>query len=521
MLRPAIDRVLHDKDGWRLDRLVTGFGVLLVVLVIVALPFPLDAALLAAPLVAVVLLVHPVLMPLGILASVPVQDLAPVPEGVPLTATRAAVAGSLAIAPILIFGRIVAFRFSRFILIGVLYVATLAVSLWSVDTPATGYPEIYRWIIALLAFWLVLQFIRTRRQVIATLLLMAGIAIVQGVLGALQALLGIGPESFEIGPGFSRAYGTFGMPNSYAAYIEIVALPLIPVTVWALIETWRRFGAFRRARVAGFLASTQERRGLVLIVVATLVLGAGAAAGMAGMAMSFSRGGWLGTAAALFVMVILLGRRTVVASTITAFAIGIVLFAGASGTVLTVLEDRFSQLVEQAQIGDIRGVPVTDENFAAVERMAHWQTAIAMWDSSPWTGIGVGEFDNRFKEFAVHPDFIDSQGHAHNYYLHVLAETGVLGLLAYLALIGAGFWVGWRAYRSPDGLASAIGIGAIGVTTALTVHNMFENLHVLNISIQLMAVWALAVIVTLRDFTVSRYREASNRETHMLYDFSR
>ena len=117
-----------------------------------------------------------------------------------------------------------------------------------------------------------------------------------------------------------------------------------------------------------------------------------------------------------------------------------------------------------------------------------------MWQEHQWLGVGVGNFNERFEEFAVHPNFDQSQGHAHNYYLHLMAESGLAGLLAYIVVLIAAMNLGWRAYKSTDGLTRAIGIGAIGVTVVLAAHNMFEKLHVLNISVQILVVWAVAAV---------------------------
>ncbi len=41
---------------------------------------------------------------------------------------------------------------------------------------------------------------------------------------------------------------------------------------------------------------------------------------------------------------------------------------------------------------DVLSIEVNDENFAIVERIAHWFAALRMWDSSPWLGIGPGNY---------------------------------------------------------------------------------------------------------------------------------
>jgi O-antigen ligase len=113
--------------------------------------------------------------------------------------------------------------------------------------------------------------------------------------------------------------------------------------------------------------------------------------------------------------------------------------------------------------------------------------------SDPWLGIGIGNFNYRFSDFYV-AGWPNSQGHAHNYYLQALAETGGIGLTAYLILLlvalGGGFW----AVRRVTGVDRALVIGGLGILAALMLHNFFENLHVLNLGIHWAAVLALFVI---------------------------
>jgi cell division protein FtsW (lipid II flippase) len=67
-----------------------------------------------------------------------------------------------------------------------------------------------------------------------------------------------------------------------------------------------------------------------------------------------------------------------------------------------------------------------------------------------------------------------------------------VGLAAYLALIGS---VAWRAINAARKATApferAIAIGCCGMIAAVAGHNLFENLHVLNLGIQLAVAWAL------------------------------
>ncbi len=467
-----------------------------VVIVLAFIPMPFNIGILFAPVATVILLLNPILLVLGLVISVPVQDVGPLPEDVPITVTRVFFGAALLLLPLILIRRQTPIRWSWILasLLGLM--GAMLVSLLNAGDLGSSFEELYRWFVALVAIWLTLQFLETRRHIVIGLALIAILAIAQGGLGLGQAITGAGPSSFQIGAGFSRAFGTFGMPNSFAAYMEMVTLPLIPLSIWAGVRASAHVREYLRVRPSGFLASKELRSRAIVSAALFALFAIGMIIGLSAIAVSFSRGGWVGTIAGIAVIVILLGRRAILTTAVSALLLTFGLLIGASGAILTVIEERFVQLVDQVRIGDVRGMPVTDDNFAAIERMSHWQTAIAMWDQYPWLGVGVGNFDDRFTEFAVHPQFSESQGHAHNYYLHLLAETGLLGLAAYVVLAITVLVVGWRAYRHPDALARAIGIGVLGTTTALLVHNIFENLHVLNITVQMGFFWGIAILVT-------------------------
>jgi O-antigen ligase len=479
--------------GYR-NQVLVGLTVLIVVSLILLIPTPLNAGALAGPVIALLLLSKPILLPLGLVASVPVQDALPLPEDVPITATRVMTGLIVVLLPLVLIRTRATPRYWMLPLLTVAILVVMIISLWNATDLSPGYAELYRWLVALFALLIVLMFIRTREQVLSAFAIVATLAIAQGGFGLFQSLTGAGPASFQISSGFSRAFGTFGMPNSFAAYMEMVTIPLIPLAIWTGTRFLASLRCYRIKRLQGYIPSRGERREVLTTLLLLVLVTAGATIGLASIAASFSRGGWLGTITALGIMILLMGRRTIFVSSLAVVVLALALIIGAGGAVISTIGERFGQIAEQVQIGDIRGVPVTDDNFATVERMSHWQTAIAMWDRYPWIGVGAGNYNERFTEFAVHPQFMESQGHAHNYYLHMLSETGLAGLLVYAAFLVGTIVIGLRAYRSSDDLVRVVGIGAIGISVALIVHNFFENLHVLNISMQMMLVWGLAIV---------------------------
>jgi O-antigen ligase len=213
---------------------------------------------------------------------------------------------------------------------------------------------------------------------------------------------------------------------------------------------------------------------------------------------TLSRGAWVGLAAGIIVMVLCLGKRA--AGAIAALIVAGLLMAGlaGAGALPPVISDRITQLTSQMEIFDPRGLVPTPENYALVERMVHWQVAGNMFLAQPWTGVGIGNFNELFEKYGVQ-GWPYSRGHAHNYYLHMLGETGVIGFTFYMLMLITALVVGFRALRRArsreDSYGEAVVIGSLGILVTLMVHNIFENLHALNMGIHWAAALALFTLV--------------------------
>ncbi|WP_051914533.1 O-antigen ligase family protein [Thermorudis peleae] len=495
-MRPLL--VSDDRLGQRL-RSTQILGIILslgLALAIVFLPFPLNLVVPFGLALVVLAVRFPALFPIALIASVPVQEFGAVQlAGQDVTATKLAVAATVVGLSATVFARRWSWRFTWLTGALVLYLSMQALSLRAAVALGPGLAEMYRWTVALIALLATLNLVRHAREVwwlagIVSLLILAETA-----TGLIQSVLGIAPASFAVTGGLFRAYGTFGKPNPYAGYLELAGLWLFPL---ALLRWQRVRAAYRRwqsTRLQGSAASGPVRRALLRELAFAFWLTAGVTASILGIGLSFSRGAWLGTAAALIVLVAFAPRAiklTLLTGAILA-VFGLLLSGGAIAPAS--FRARAVQLVEQLKPFDVRDVQVTPENFATVERMDHWQAGIAMFLAYPWSGVGVGNFNVRFPDFSPHPGFRISQGHAHNYYIHAAAETGLPGLLAYLALLVVALGTIRRAIRhSPTALGRALGLGALAATVALMTHNVVEDLHALNLSVHTLAVWGLASI---------------------------
>jgi O-antigen ligase len=100
-----------------------------------------------------------------------------------------------------------------------------------------------------------------------------------------------------------------------------------------------------------------------------------------------------------------------------------------------------------------------------------------MFEDSPWVGVGIGNYAVAYPAYAL-PKWDDPLGHAHNYYLNVLAEAGGIGFIAYIILWVAVFWNVGRAALRTVGWQQGVVAGGFGVLVALSIHNFFDNLFV-------------------------------------------
>lgn len=289
-----------------------------------------------------------------------------------------------------------------------------------------------------------------------------------GALAALhgfyQFLFQVGPEEFVLFGRFMRAYGTFDQPNPYAGYLGLT----LPV-------------AFGLVAASVFSSREKVSRGWLIWAAGCGILM------LAALIMSWSRGAWLGFAAAVAVMVLAIvvrSGRAVVLIVLFVLLVLYLLLAGGLALVPPAIVQRFSDFTPYLGIVDVRGVEITDANFAVLERMAHWQSALDMWTDHPWLGVGIGNYEVVYARYAL-PLWILPLGHAHNYYLNIAAEAGLLGLMVYLLLWGTAWLMAWRAARRISGWDWGISLGVLGVVTHLAVHNLFDNLFVHGIYLHL------------------------------------
>jgi O-antigen ligase len=215
------------------------------------------------------------------------------------------------------------------------------------------------------------------------------------------------------------------------------------------------------------------------------------------IALTRSRSGILGFLVATAVVTIVMARRASRWRTqVLAVALGIVLAGGAvvwAGTDATL--SRFSLA-----------------SVDAGTRLSAWRDTWAMIEDFPWFGVGLGNYGTAMLLYqTAHRDTLFAQ--AHNDYLQVLAEGGVLVAVPALVAIAA---IGVRVVRRfADASESAprrwLRVGAVAGLAGIATQSLFE------FSLQMPAIAALfALTIAVAVHRAPSSAEGDLRHAHRL-----
>ncbi|MEV0633464.1 O-antigen ligase family protein [Streptomyces sp. NPDC050619] len=307
-------------------------------------------------------------------------------------------------------------------------VAGLALAAMGASSPGAGLTGLGRYLqVFVLVPAAVLLLIRDRGDFRLLAWSFVGLAGWQGAIGVHQYATGTGAsyQGEEI-----RAVGTFGAQD-VLGMATVVSFGVVCAVGLALGRT-----SVRQRAVA---------TGCALALLLPL-------------ALSFSRGAWIATAVTCTAQLVLAGLRRALTVGAAVVAAGVILVGG-FGVGTAMLQERISSITE---VTDAPDQSVTD-------RYTMWAAATGMWRERPLTGVGLKgfpEYRDTHASLALSSGS-DTEGAGaafrkqpllspHNMYLLVLAEQGVIGLLAlaggWLALLVCGLRGLLRVRREGPGL---------------------------------------------------------------------
>jgi probable O-glycosylation ligase (exosortase A-associated) len=118
-----------------------------------------------------------------------------------------------------------------------------------------------------------------------------------------------------------------------------------------------------------------------------------------------------------------------------------------AGLVLIVLAALFPLLAPDSVLERLSTIGDSKDSSANA-RLTAWATALQMIAANPLLGVGMRNFQTRFREYSVIPLGEGSQTYvAHNSYLQIWAESGSLAFVVYIVLLGSVFVACSRVFR--------------------------------------------------------------------------
>jgi len=353
---------------------------------------------------------------------------------------------------------------TRFYIPLLIILAGFTPSLFSATSTSAWVSEAIKWIEMLMLIGIVLDQAR-RWEWIAGGMVLAGT--LQAIIGLYEFYGGSGAAHLWIRNYQNfRAFGTFGQPNPFSAFMGLT-LPLAVGLAYGYgRQGWKDW---------------RDRNKRLFLVGAAAAYGISAMVLLGGLVTSWGRGAWLGFGAAAGVMVFFAPRQRWLAFLLLGLAGTIVVGLWLAGLIPAGVEDRLDNAItEFVGFGDMRGKPISNDNFAIVERLAHWQAAYNMANDQPFTGVGLGNYEIVYAQYGI-PSWPRPLGHAHNDYLNILAETGLIGLVAYgMAWCAILVWT-LRALKQTDFVLRGLALGLLGTWTHLAVHSVVDKLYVNNL----------------------------------------
>lgn len=235
-------------------------------------------------------------------------------------------------------------------------------------------------------FILIVNLIKTHNRLKAFVAVFVAACAYHGVAAVIDFSSGSGERL----TGISEPY--FGDPNDLALSLVMV-LPLAWWLSLVVTSSWIRLAVY-----ASMLAM------------------------IAGIVASQSRGGLLALIAAMSILIIYQGRQMLGTLVLT-------LVAAVAFVAIVLPSDVFERY---------RTITEYQKDESAMTRLAVWKAGVAMCIEHPFTGIGAGAFESVYGRYYIDRKRAGNVWRAaHSSYVEIAAELGIVGFIAFLAILAS------------------------------------------------------------------------------------
>jgi putative inorganic carbon (hco3(-)) transporter len=292
----------------------------------------------------------------------------------------------------------------------------------------------------IIVFYLVIHLFRTRSEIRQLISVIVGVAAFLAVFGLFK-VSGNNPFPWwhypEIEQHTGRMTSTYGNANHLAGYMEMT-IPLL---------------------LGLFLMKPRGLKRFIWVCLSALFFTA--------LALTFSRGGWVGSFMSLIFMISFLfylptiRKKKVVAITVAGILLVGILILDSPEVV-----QRIHTLTQPSDV----------PNFSA--RVRIWGGMLEMIKDYPVLGIGPGNFATVFTQYQP-TGYMSRYFYGHNDYLHFTSELGLFLPIVMAWMIYQSFWRGLIKLRYSSRFVMGSTVGAMAGIIAILVHSITDfNLHI-------------------------------------------
>lgn len=254
---------------------------------------------------------------------------------------------------------------------------------------------------------------------------------------------------------YAKPFGSFVNRHNFAAYVEmLIAVPL------------------------GLLFSGAIPRDKRLIYITAI--------GLMGVALvlSGSRGGLVSLFAMVVFILILTNKNRESGNVAIKFVLaGLLVAVIIGGAILIGGESSLTRFAETAVSNDI-----------TTNRTHIWNITLQVIKNNLLFGAGIGSFAAAYTPYDT-MNGIERVEQAHNDYLQILADAGIIGLLLAAFFVYQLFRTGWRNVQTENTFRRGVAVGALAGCFAILVHSIFDFvLHTTAITVLFLTLAALVVV---------------------------
>jgi O-antigen ligase len=358
--------------------------------------------------------------------------------------------------------------------------AALAASAWRSDLPALTLPKVTSLLLGLGLYRCILSNTRRSRHLWMGIALLLALAMLFSLVGLTNGIVSSKVRTI------SRA--ARGLPRW---------LQSLPEAQFGRASMNQLGGAVLLALPIGMSVALSPRRRQRREMARRIAAGLSTLALLAAILLSQSRSAWIGLAAGMAVYFGLRwqwGRRL----------LSVALLAACLGWLIWGRVQLSPLVLEALTTRQGAFTPVGTLNVAA--RVQVWTQAIDWIGSCPIIGCGLGTYRAQFGAPAAPRSVYDSGlPHAHNAFLQVAYDAGLVGLVAYLAVVGVAVHTASRTIRDGVGLPRATAIGAL---SALVGHHVYGLTDVVALGSKPgVLLWGLLALIAACNRLVPRRRQ--------------